>query len=122
MTEVLRQARQILLDDGWRAGVYAVVCCIPSGCVLGYRDVGVLLGRPRAARQVGYALAALEPGRDVPWWRVTRSNGTIAMQGDPSRGLLQAQLLRGEGVTVSDRGRLDIRVARWEAPLLDASG
>ncbi len=111
-----------MLDHGWRAGVYAAVRCIPAGCVLGYRDVGVLLGRPRAARQVGYALAAMEPGQDVPWWRVTRSDGTIAMQGDASRGMIQVRLLRGEGVTVSDRGRIDMRTTRWEAPIPDEPG
>ena len=111
-----------LSTAGWQAGVYAVVRCIPAGRVLGYRDVGVLLGRPRSARQVGYALAALQPGQDVPWWRVVRSDGTIAMQGDPSRGMQQIALLRQDGVVVSGRGRIDLVVARWEAPVPEAPG
>ena len=82
----------------------------------------MLLGRPRTARQVGYALAALEPGTDVPWWRVVRSNGTVAMQGDPSRGARQIALLRADGVDVSDQGRIDLSVARWEAPIPDDLG
>jgi methylated-DNA-protein-cysteine methyltransferase-like protein len=121
MTGALREARRIRDAQGWRAGVAAAVRCIPPGFVLGYRDVGVLLGRPRAARQVGYALAALPEGQDVPWWRVIRSDGTIAMQGDPSRGMVQISLLRREGVAVSERGRVHMASARWE-PVLDEPG
>ena len=122
MADRLSSALAAVKDAGWRKQVYAVVRCIPRGRVLGYRDVGVLLGRPRGARQVGYALAALEPGQDVPWWRVIRSDGTIAMQGDPTRGTRQISLLRREGVVVSERGRVDLAVARWEAPIPDQLG
>lgn len=117
MMDELTHARMIVRDAGWRAGVYAVVSCIPTGFVLGYRDVGVLLGRPRSARQVGYALSALPAAHDVPWWRVIRSNGTIALQGDPSRGMRQVALLRTDGVAVSSRGRVDLSVFRWMAPI-----
>ena len=117
MMDELTHARTIFRDAGWQAGVYAVVSCIPTGFVLGYRDVGVLLGRPRSARQVGYALSALPAANDVPWWRVIRSNGTIALQGDPSRGMRQVALLRKDGVEVSSRGRVDLSVFRWMAPI-----
>lgn len=100
---------------GFRAGVWAAVCHIPAGQVLGYGHVSALLGRPRAARQVGYALAALPPGADVPWWRVLRSSGSIAMQGDPARGPLQRQLLVDEGVEVMD-DRVDMGRFRWTPP------
>lgn len=122
MVDELNNARMILRSSGWRAGVYAVVSCIPAGFVLGYRDVGVLLGRPRSARQVGYALSALPADRPVPWWRVVRSNGTIALQGDPSRGARQAALLRQDGVVLSGRGRIDLSAFRWMPPIPDGLG
>lgn len=100
-------------DRGFRARVYAVVSGIPHGRVLGYGHVAAALGTPRAARQVGYALAALEPGTGVPWWRVIRSNGTLALQGDPARGPLQERLLREEGVVVADY-KVDMNRFRWE--------
>ncbi len=100
-------------EIGWRDAVYAMTAQIPSGKVLGYRDVAALLGRPRAPRQVGFALAALPPGDLTPWWRVIRSDGTIAMQGDPTRGPRQRALLIAEGVVVSDAGKIDIAVFRW---------
>ena len=89
-------------EIGFKAAIYAMVHCIPHGRVAGYGHVAAWIGHPRAARQVGFALAALEPGTTTPWWRVIRSNGHIALQGDPNRGPRQAQLLGQEGVEVHD--------------------
>ena len=102
-------------ECGFRLGVWAAVRHIPAGHVLGYGHVAALIQRPRAARQVGYALAALPPGADVPWWRVLRSNGSVAMQGDPARGPLQVRLLRDDGVEVID-DRVDMGRFRWTPP------
>lgn len=104
-----------LLDTGeigFREAVYAVVRRIPPGEVLGYGMVGALLARPRVGRQVGYAMAALGPGTDVPWWRVIRSDGSIALQGDPTRGPQQIALLRAENIDVVGN-RVDMGQARW---------
>jgi methylated-DNA-protein-cysteine methyltransferase-like protein len=87
---------------GFREAVFAMVECIPSGRVAGYGHVAAWLGHPRAARQVGFAMASLEPGTRVPWWRVIRSNGSITLQGDPSRGPRQARLLAEEGIIIHD--------------------
>jgi methylated-DNA-protein-cysteine methyltransferase-like protein len=106
------------LDAGevrFRAAVWAAVGHIPPGTVLGYGHVAALLQRPRAARQVGYALAALPPGSGVPWWRVLRSDGSIALQGDPGRGPTQVRRLRDEGVDVVDH-RVDMGRFRWTPP------
>lgn len=105
---------------GFRAAVYAVVRAIPTGKVLGYGHVAAVLGRPRAARQVGFALAALDEdgcapdGEVVPWWRVPRSDGTVAMQGDSTRGPRQIARLAEDGVELTE-GRIDMRAHRWDA-------
>lgn len=83
---------------GFRARVYDVVRGIPAGRVMGYGHVGAVLGSPRLARQVGFALAALPVTEDVPWHRVLRSSGHIAFQGSPVRGAMQRRLLEDEGV------------------------
>jgi methylated-DNA-protein-cysteine methyltransferase-like protein len=100
---------------GWRAAVEAVTRQIPAGQVLSYGDVAAVLGAPRAARQVGYALAALSPAAcaEVPWWRVLRTDGSIALQGDPVRGDAQAAALRAEGVRVEGH-RVDMAAVRWD--------
>ena len=98
--------------SGFFAGVYDLVRRIPPGRVMGYGHVAAALGRPRMARQVGWALAGLPAGTDVPWQRVIRSNGHLALQGDPTRGLLQARLLRDEGVVFTG-DRVDMGRYGW---------
>jgi methylated-DNA-protein-cysteine methyltransferase-like protein len=99
-------------EIGFREAVLAMVECIPPGRVAGYGHVASWLGHPRAGRQVGYALATLEPGTCVPWWRVIRSNGSIALQGDPSRGPRQLHRLSDEGIEVRD-WRVSMKRYAW---------
>ena len=92
--------------------MYALTSQIPHGKVLGYGHVAALIGKPRHARHVGNALKALPLHSNVPWWRVIRSDGTIAMQGDILRGPLQIKHLSAE--LVSFRGeKVDMKKARW---------
>jgi methylated-DNA-protein-cysteine methyltransferase-like protein len=108
---------------GFRDRVYQVVRAIPGGQVLSYGDVAAAVGSPRAARQVGWALAALREGgldpqgRLVPWQRVILTTGAIAYRGDPSRGDHQTALLRAEGVQFNG-DRVDMAQCRW-VPELD---
>ncbi|RKH20321.1 6-O-methylguanine DNA methyltransferase [Corallococcus praedator] len=80
---------------------------IPRGEVRSYAQVALYAGRPGAARGVGRELKHL-PGQatQVPWWRVIRSDGTLA----PPVAHEQAKRLRAEGVTVAQRGQV-FRVA-----------
>lgn len=73
-----------------------VVKAIPRGQTLSYGQVALFANRPGAARAVVRALHAL---KGIPWWRVIRSDGTIA----PQVALDQARRLRAEGVTVNGR-------------------
>ena len=97
--------------------VYALVRRIPAGRVLGYGDVAVAIGHPGAARQVGWALAALKGEHDVPWQRVILSSGAIAFRGDPIRGPLQRGLLEDEGVVFSGE-KVPMKEFRWTVDLL----
>ncbi len=82
----------------FRDRVYVLVRSIPSGRVIGYGHVAGALGVAGAARQVGYAMAALPPDTEVPWHRVIHSAGTLASKGDPVRVLIQRSRLEAEGV------------------------
>lgn len=95
--------------------VYAVVRRIPAGKVTSYGRIAQMLGRPNAARAVGYALSALK-GKDhnVPWQRVVNSQGRISIHHRELSGNIQAQLLREEGVDVSDELRIDLNRFLWE--------
>src|SRR5712671_3259375 len=70
--------------------VRRIVRGIPRGRVLSYGEVALRAGRPRGARAVVRALHQLD---DVPWWRVVRSDGTLA----PQVAHEQGQLLAAEG-------------------------
>lgn len=100
------------MSTGFYAQVYAMVRRIPAGRVMGYGHVAAALGRAGAARQVGYALAALPGNTDVPWWRVLRSSGALALQGDPARGMLQRAALVRENVAFHG-DRVDMAAHGW---------
>ena len=109
---------QRVVSAGFHERVYAVVREVPPGAVTTYGDVATMLGSPRVARHVGWALAALGEGeREVPWHRVINAQGAISFKGDTVRAELQAARLRGEGVAVTDRGRIeDFGARRWAYP------
>jgi methylated-DNA-protein-cysteine methyltransferase-like protein len=106
------------LPSGWEA-IYAVVRRIPRGRVTTYGAVAALLGKPRGARQVGYALAALRGSRhDVPWQRVlgARSRGRAGVSIlDPMGAAVQEAKLRGEGIRFDDRGMVNLGRYGWRA-------
>ncbi|MDR1444047.1 MAG: MGMT family protein [Treponema sp.] len=80
---------------------------IPRGKVSCYRDIALAAGLPNGARQVVRVLHSLSEKEGLPWHRVIRADGRIALH--PGNGLeLQASLLRSEGVEVSDDGRVDM--------------
>lgn len=98
------------------SSVYGLVRRIPAGCVTTYGDIARLLGRPRAARQVGYALAALDDDSDVPWHRVVNAQGRISPRGSGGSDELQRLLLEDEGVHFDDDDRIDLVRFGWSGP------
>jgi methylated-DNA-protein-cysteine methyltransferase related protein len=91
----------------WLRAVDAAVRGIPRGSTASYGQVALFAGRPGAARAVVRALNVLE---GIPWWRVIRSDGTLA----PPVRVEQAARLAKEGVKVAggrvaDSARLNRR-------------
>jgi len=104
------------IPEGWQA-YYRVVRRIPRGRVATYGDVALAAGKPRAARHVGYALAALRGTRHrIPWQRVlgarTRAFVGISIL-DPMGAATQRLLLEREGVTFDERGRVALDRFGW---------
>jgi methylated-DNA-protein-cysteine methyltransferase-like protein len=93
--------------DGFFASVCALVRLIPRGRVATYGQVAALVGVPRGARAVGWALGGIG-ARDarVPWHRVVGSGGRISLDGRPA-GAVQRRRLRQEGVRFVN-GRVDM--------------
>jgi methylated-DNA-protein-cysteine methyltransferase-like protein len=98
--------------------VYAVVRRIPQGKVTSYGRIAAMLGAPNAARAVGYDLRALKDKTDpayddIPWQRVINSQGRISIVNREYGAQRQAELLRAEGVVVSDELRVDLETYLW---------
>src|SRR5690349_22467434 len=89
--------------------VYAAVRAIPRGRVATYGQIAGLLGVPRGARAVGWALRALDPrrARAVPWHRVVGAGGRISLRAGMGP-VLQRRRLQAEGVAFR-AGRVDLR-------------
>ena len=92
-----------------RSRIYAAVRGIPRGRVSTYGGVATAAGLPGHARQVGYALAALDDETDVPWHRVVNARGEVSARSGGSTGeKVQRALLESEGVRFDARGRIDL--------------
>lgn len=89
--------------------VYAVVALIPRGKVVSYGQIAWILGAPRAARQVGWAMRHCPDG--LPWQRVVKADGTIA---GGEYAPLRRAMLEKEGVIFTPDGRVDMEACRWQ--------
>lgn len=95
--------------------VYEVVRQIPEGRVATYGQVARMVGRPRNARFVGYALHVNPEPEIIPCHRVVFKDGALAPGfafGGPDE---QRRLLEAEGVTFLANGHVDMRRYAWEA-------
>ena len=98
--------------QGYR-NIYRVVRRIPRGKVATYGQIAVLVGIPRQARQVGYALHALPRGSDVPWQRVINGKGEVSERSMPGVEAMQRAVLESEGVVFDTCGCVDLARYQW---------
>ena len=102
--------------DGFFERVYDLVRQIPEGRVASYGQIARMLGEPRKARFVGFAMHS-SPGMagGVPCHRVVFKDGRLAPGfafGGPD---VQRSMLEAEGVGFLPDGRVDMRRYGWEA-------
>lgn len=91
--------------ERYAEAVLAVVEAIPPGRVMSYGDIAELLGHG-GPRQVGRVMS--HHGGGVPWWRVTRADGSPALGHE-----VTAHLEWVAERTPVRNGRADMAVARW---------
>ncbi|MDR1230752.1 MAG: MGMT family protein [Spirochaetaceae bacterium] len=87
--------------------IIEAVRAVPPGKVSCYRDIARVAGLPNGARQVVRILHSMTEKYGLPWHRIIRADGTIALDSCQG-GDLQATLLRSEGVAVSKNGKVDM--------------
>ena len=95
--------------------IYDVVRQIPKGKVATYGQIAKIIGRC-TARMVGYAMAALPWGVDVPWQRVINYRGEISPRAHGDGSIRQRKLLVGEGIRFDSQGQVDFKKVRWSGP------
>lgn len=88
--------------------VYAVVAEIPSGRVISYGEIALLLGKPQYSRMVGRALRLVPNELHLPCHRVVNSQGRTA-----PGWLEQRELLTAEGVLFKTGGDVDMKRCKW---------
>jgi len=84
-----------------------VLLALGDGEVTTYGDVADVAGYPKQSRLVGRILATTD--LEVPWWRVVNVSGQI-VSGHPGE---QRDLLRSEGVVVTDSRVIDAPIGRF---------
>ena len=94
--------------------IYSMVAEIPTGKVATYGQIAELVGRPRSARQVGYALAATPDDLEIPWHRVVNTRGEISPRSQPGYDDMQRILLEREGVAFDAHGRISLARFQWQ--------
>lgn len=96
--------------------IEATIQAIPPGRVSSYGQIAALAGLPGRARLVARVLriSTLE----LPWFRVLRSDGHIAIDPASPWHDEQIQRLRSEGVEVR-AARVDLRRHGWDAAVAD---
>ena len=90
---------------------YAVIRRVPRGRVATYGQIARLAGYPGHARQVGYALFALESSTTVPWQRIINAAGRISLK-PFAGGISQRLLLEKEGVRFNGE-RVSLTTYGW---------
>jgi methylated-DNA-protein-cysteine methyltransferase related protein len=94
------------------ARIMEVLKRIPRGRVSSYGTVAALAGLRNGARQVVRILHSSSEKEALPWFRLLRKDGSIALP--PGEGFeLQRSLLEKEGVEVSPEGRVDLSRFGW---------
>ncbi len=96
---------------------------IPWGRAATYGQIALLCGKPKNARQVGYALRCGLAGEKLPAHRIVNARGILSGAMAFETPELQRNLLRKEGVSVeqTEEGwKVDLRQYGWKCTLQEA--
>lgn len=95
----------------YRRKVFELVRKIPSGKVMTYGQIAMMLGEGYTARTVGYVMKNADDG--VPWQRVINSQGKCSTGRLTIPVNLQQEILETEGIMFKN-GRCDLERYRFE--------
>lgn len=100
-------------NDNFFERVYVIARQIPYGKVTSYGAIAKVLGAPRSARMVGWAMNASHNLEDVPAHRVVNRNGLLTGKHHFDGTNLMQQLLESEGIVVKENQIIDFEKHFW---------
>ena len=83
------------------------ILAVPKGKVSSYSGIALKAGLPNGARQTVRVLHSMTEKHKLPWHRIIRADGQIALEGEGRA--LQIGLLKAEGIKVSLQGKVDMQ-------------
>jgi methylated-DNA-protein-cysteine methyltransferase-like protein len=95
--------------------IYDLVKAVPPGEVATYGQIAFVVGAP-TPRVVGFAMAGLPDGSEVPWHRVINAAGRLSPRKDGVESVEQRRRLTEEGVLFERTGRVDFERYAWRGP------
>src|SRR5437773_501325 len=101
-------------DASFPERVYAIVASVPYGRVITYGAIAHLLGDPRKAREVGWAMAATpRESPPIPAHRVINARGELSAAKSFGGYWVLRKKLEAEGVVFMEDGRVDLEQYLW---------
>ena len=89
-----------------------IVKRIPKGMVATYGQIATIAGTQNP-RLVGFALASLKEGTEIPWFRVINSKGQISFPEESDGFKIQYSLLKSEGIIFDAKNRINLEQYGW---------
>jgi methylated-DNA-protein-cysteine methyltransferase-like protein len=89
--------------------IIKAIRAVPKGKVSCYRDIALKAGLPNGARQAARVLHSMSRKHGLPWHRIIRADGSIALKSGLGKEE-QIILLRKEGVEVTDSGWVNLEI------------
>lgn len=102
----------------FREKVLKLVSEVPEGRIASYGQIAALAGQPRAARQVGWALASMGINEQkLPWWRIVNKKAYLSIRNEEIGAKLeQRSLLEDEGIEFEDEFQIANPDRYWWHP------
>lgn len=100
--------------EGFFKSVYEIVALIPKGKVATYGGIAGMIGSPRGARIVGWAMRSAPKGLKLPCHRVVKTTGELCPSYVFGDSEIQRAMLEAEGVTFRKDGTIDMERHLWQ--------
>lgn len=102
--------------------VYEIVKLIPVGMVATYGQIAVLLGKPRSARVVGWAMQSAPAELHLPCHRVVNRLGEMSPEHVFGGKDIQRHMLKIEGISFKKDGCIDMKKHLWKPTYIKKRG